>query len=1115
MSRLARVAALLLIILHVCGLALASPFPEEGAELFVIAGRSRLLSSSGVLRVAVADPEIADVAVVSPREVLVNGKEPGETSLHLWHAKGRNSYRIVVYRDQGRLEEEIVRSIGLEGVEVRIVNRTAILEGRALSSEARERAGAIARAFVDEVVNLLEVGPGGGEPGQSLDELIAGLIDLPTVEVQLVGDAVFLEGTVPDEAAYERAEALARAFSRPVVNLLQLGEGDPPLQQVIAAAIGDPAIHITRHGETVFLEGVVPTELEKERAERIAEAFSPRVVSLLQVYSLAMDAREELLWELKKNLSPGVGAGFYGETLFLEGAVGSEKDKERCESIAEALWPDVRSLIQVLPDGAPEGGLASTIARLIDREEIGVMEVEGTIFLEGKASSDHEHRRAVELARAFGLPVVDLLEPQASSRGEAASSVARAIGQTEVQVNMYGETLFLEGTVREEKDKERAEAVASALWSPVVNLIQVRESAPSARGEIAAELAGFIARESVSVREVAGTIFLEGEVPSELEHKRAVELARAFGLPVVDLLAVSSLPTEEEDVLWSIKEAIGAKEVQVRLIGKTIFLEGLVEDVKTKERARAVAEALWPEVRDFIEVWEPAGADPNGAAIAREVGQVIDRPEIEVREVRGTLFLEGTVPDEAERRRAVELARAFGLPVIDLLALSVREESFDQSLADALLQGTIERAIDQAGIKVEAFNGTVVLTGEALQEADIKRAEYIAKAFAGQVVNLIDLAAPGLQEEASLPVEPLTRELEEVIGDRDVSVRVLQGKVILEGTVDKAFRKERAERLASIYYPQVVSLIVVEEPARPDMADKVQRAINLPGVKASFTGNGILLEGTVRDQRELSRAVQIAEGYSGQVVNLLEVEKPWQVLLQVQVVEVDRSAADKLNIQWGSLLGGVFMPNWLRVEEETVGGPWARLNRLAAELEALAEEGSATILASPSLLTMSGEEATFLVGGEIPVVVPRGDETGIEWKTYGVHLRMTPIVEAEGEEVTVIVRPEVSTLDWNNGIRINNVILPALGTRRVETRVRVGTGATLVIGGLLQSEEAESIAKVPLLGDLPVLGALFRSKKFQRMETELLFFITPWTFLGQAQVDALSVFPQGGGELLD
>ena len=107
---------------------------------------------------------------------------------------------------------------------------------------------------------------------------------------------------------------------------------------------------------------------------------------------------------------------------------------------------------------------------------------------------------------------------------------------------------------------------------------------------------------------------------------------------MVDLLAVSSLPTEEEDVLWSIKEAIGAKEVQVRLIGKTIFLEGLVEDVKTKERARAVAEALWPEVRDFIEVWEPAGADPNGAAIAREVGQVIDRPEIEVREVAAPSF---------------------------------------------------------------------------------------------------------------------------------------------------------------------------------------------------------------------------------------------------------------------------------------------------------------------------------------------------------------------------------------------------------------------------------------------------------------------------------------------
>ena len=164
MSRLARVAALLLIILHVCGLALASPFPEEGAELFVIAGRSRLLSSSGVLRVAVADPEIADVAVVSPREVLVNGKEPGETSLHLWHAKGGIPTGSSSTGTRAAWRRRLYGALGWKGVEVRIVNRTAILEGRALSSEARERAGAIARAFVDEVVNLLEVGPGEENP---------------------------------------------------------------------------------------------------------------------------------------------------------------------------------------------------------------------------------------------------------------------------------------------------------------------------------------------------------------------------------------------------------------------------------------------------------------------------------------------------------------------------------------------------------------------------------------------------------------------------------------------------------------------------------------------------------------------------------------------------------------------------------------------------------------------------------------------------------------------------------------------------------------------------------------------------------------------------------------
>ena len=101
---------------------------------------------------------------------------------------------------------------------------------------------------------------------------------------------------------------------------------------------------------------------------------------------------------------------------------------------------------------------------------------------------------------------------------------------------------------------------------------------------------------------------------------------------------------------------------------------------------------------------------------------------------------------------------------------------------------------------------------------------------------------------------------------------------------------------------------------------------------------------------------------------------------------------------------------------------------------------------------------------------------GIVWKTYGVHLRMTPIVEAEGEEVTVIVKPEVSTLDWTNGIRINNVVLPAISTQRVETQVRGGNPGPPWSSEVLQREEAESIAKVPLLGTFPYLAPYFAAR---------------------------------------
>ncbi|WP_213981214.1 type II and III secretion system protein family protein [Sphingomonas sp. dw_22] len=154
--------------------------------------------------------------------------------------------------------------------------------------------------------------------------------------------------------------------------------------------------------------------------------------------------------------------------------------------------------------------------------------------------------------------------------------------------------------------------------------------------------------------------------------------------------------------------------------------------------------------------------------------------------------------------------------------------------------------------------------------------------------------------------------------------------------------------------------------------------------------------------------------------------------------------------------------------------------------------GQVTTLANPNLTALSGETANFLAGGEIPIPVAQGlGTTTVEFKQYGVSLAFTPTVLADGR-ISLHVRPEVSELSSAGAVQLNGVTIPALTTRRSETTVELGSGESMVIGGLLQNSNNNSIAKTPGLGDVPILGALFRSNGFQRNETELVIVITPY-----------------------
>jgi pilus assembly protein CpaC len=164
-----------------------------------------------------------------------------------------------------------------------------------------------------------------------------------------------------------------------------------------------------------------------------------------------------------------------------------------------------------------------------------------------------------------------------------------------------------------------------------------------------------------------------------------------------------------------------------------------------------------------------------------------------------------------------------------------------------------------------------------------------------------------------------------------------------------------------------------------------------------------------------------------------------------------------------------------------------------AWIHAMKTSGALRALAEPNLIAMNGQQASFLAGGEFPVPVVQGGQGGssvsVSFKEYGVRLTFKPTIIDE-DHIRLELEPEVSTIDFANGVRFNGFVIPALRTRRAKTGVELRDGQSFALAGLLDNNETQSISKIPGLGDIPILGNLFKSKQFQKQETELMFIVT-------------------------
>ncbi|MCR5758279.1 MAG: pilus assembly protein N-terminal domain-containing protein [Selenomonas sp.] len=330
------------------------------------------------------------------------------------------------------------------------------------------------------------------------------------------------------------------------------------------------------------------------------------------------------------------------------------------------------------------------------------------------------------------------------------------------------------------------------------------------------------------------------------------------------------------------------------------------------------------------------------------------------------------------------------------------------------------------------------------------------------------------------------------------------------------------------------------------LAAAIEQAINLPGVTVQMVGDRVLLRGTVRNQYEKDLAFKVACLYVGEdstvtktnnmklgsnggsdttvktdvtteeqvsssarVINLLDMENPDQINMEALVIEINSDEAKKLGVTYvspessGSTtmgnVGEYYAGETYGVQRDA-GSHWYNRNwlfthfsQINAQIRLLVQQGKARVVSRPNITTMSGKSAGILVGGQIPypVASTSSNSISVEYKPYGISLNLiNPTVDRQGN-VLGQINAEVSRLDWTNTVTVNGYNMPGLSTRSAQTTVTIPSGMTMAIGGLLDSADSKTVQKLPLLGDIPILGELFKYHNDTHQKSEIMILLTP------------------------
>lgn len=519
---------------------------------------------------------------------------------------------------------------------------------------------------------------------------------------------------------------------------------------------------------------------------------------------------------------------------------------------------------------------------------------------------------------------------------------------------------------------------------------------------------------------------------------------------------------------------------------------------------------------------------------------LIGIPTVQVEIVKGAIILSGTVPSQQDKERVAALARLFAATVLDLLKV---EQPIKPELVKPALPSPeeIEREIGIEGVKVRLVGDSFVLEGIVNSPDEISRAEKVAVLMAPKIVNLLQIRPMNAEEvQALIPIPT-------------VKVRSTPEAIVVEGQVSSAEELQKLNEALAQVRGKVINWVRVVQPSpptpppQPSFAERVKEAIGIPNVEVKGDEKGLVLTGKVETQAERERALRIARFMLGlppipppapaptapmptimftplpgatttgvnpvhstpvtptqqqpQILDLIEVKGGKQIRVELQVVEINRKALRNLGIEYPALSSpdplqapGIIFG---QTENPQTGGVtgFAQRTPIRAVLQAMEQKNLARTLSAPSAVVLSGQEARFNVGGEIPIPVATlapgvGTTTAVEFRPFGLVMSVIPTVEPNGK-IRLTVSTEVSELDTTIAVNIGGALIPGTRIRKASTQVELSSGETLVMSGLVQRFHQEIVNKVPFLSKIPILGELFTSRKFQQGETELAILVTP------------------------